>query len=334
MNVNNDYFFLENLYRLLEQGYGIKETLEICKEITHHPAVDAILERIQNGEDLTEALRDDHLPKDFLEYYDFFSLRFTLSDAIKNSLKICKSLRETKHKLRASLTYPCLLIGFLIMFALFVTFILFPKINELFASFSTKRSFFFDAAFTIMKCLPIILIFVIVLGSSVFAYFVYALKHKKYMIIERFLDVPFLKGMIQKYFTLKFSLYFNELLLDHINANEIIVMLNKQMVDSDIKIMVYELYTRIERGEAFEEVIEDFEYFAPLFVTMYKMYLQSPDEVGSMSGYIELTYSKLQMTIKRFVSIFVPCVYGMVAFFVISIYFAVILPMMNVVSDI
>ena len=61
-------------------------------------------------------------------------------------------------------------------------------------------------------------------------------------------------------------------------------------------------------------MIEDFEYFDPLFVTMYKMYLQSPDEVGSMSGYIELTYSKLQMTIKRFVSIFVPCVYGMVAF--------------------
>lgn len=332
--MNNDYFFLDNLYHLLKQGYGIEETLTICKQITHHPAADRILEKVAQGVSLNEALKDDHLPKEFREYYQFFSLRFTLSDAIRNSLRICRDLQETKHKLVSQLTYPLILLTFLIIFSFFVTFILFPKVNALFSSFSVDSSMLFEVIMMIMKLLPILMIGAFTFGAVAFAYFVYALRHKKYLIIEKYLRVPLLKGPIQKYFTLKFSIYFNELLLDHINANEIIVMLNRQMQSSDIKIMIYEIYTKIEEGEPFEEIVDHFEYFDPLFVTMYRMYLRSPDEIGSMQGYIDLTYEKMQMAISRFVKYFVPCVYGFVAVFVIVVYISVILPMMNIIGEI
>lgn len=332
--MNNDYFFLDNLYHLLAQGYGIEETLTICRQITHHPAADRILKHVSEGMSLSEAIKDDHLPAEFLEYYQFFSSRLTLSEAIKNSLRICQDLRETKHKLISQLTYPLILIAFLIIFSFFVTFILFPKVNELFSSFSVDRSIFFEAIMILLKIFPVLIIGLFIVIISISAYFIYALRHKKYMIIEKFLAVPVLKGPIQKYFTLKFSIYFNELLLDHINANEIIVMLNKQMQKSDIKIMIYEIFTKIEDGEMFEDIIENFEYFDPLFVTMYRMYLRSPDEIGSMKGYIDITYDKMQMAIARFVRIFVPCVYGFVALFVIVIYISIILPMMNVVGEI
>lgn len=67
---------------------------------------------------------------------------------------------------------------------------------------------------------------------------------------------------------------------------------------------------------------------------MYHMYLRSPDEIGSMQGYIDLTYTKIQMVIARFLRYFIPCVYGFVVLFVISIYFSIILPMMSIVGDI
>ena len=47
--MNNDYLFLENLYQLLEQGYGIEETLLLCKEITHHHNADAINIKLKEG---------------------------------------------------------------------------------------------------------------------------------------------------------------------------------------------------------------------------------------------------------------------------------------------
>ena len=86
--MDNDLLFLENLSNLLEQGYGIEETLLICKDINNHPSIDTILQKIYGGEDLTDALLDPHLPKLFIEFFTFFSMRSTISDAIKNSLKI------------------------------------------------------------------------------------------------------------------------------------------------------------------------------------------------------------------------------------------------------
>lgn len=185
-----------------------------------------------------------------------------------------------------------------------------------------------------MKLLSIALLGFAMIAIVGFSYLLYALRHKKYWIIDRYLRVPLLKRPLQTYFSLKFCLYFNELLCNHINANEIIETFNTQMSDSDIKIMIYEIYTKIKEGESFEEIIAHFEYFDPLFVEMYHMYLRSPDEIGSMQGYIDLTYTKIQMVIARFLRYFIPCVYGFVALFVISIYFSIILPMMNIVGDI
>ena len=44
--MDNDLLFLENLSNLLEQGYGIEETLLICKDINDHPSIDTILQKI------------------------------------------------------------------------------------------------------------------------------------------------------------------------------------------------------------------------------------------------------------------------------------------------
>lgn len=47
--MDNDLLFLENLSNLLEQGYGIEETLLICKDINDHPSIDTILQKIYDG---------------------------------------------------------------------------------------------------------------------------------------------------------------------------------------------------------------------------------------------------------------------------------------------
>ena len=55
--MDNDLLFLENLSNLLEQGYGIEETLLICKDINSHPSIDTILQKIYDGEDLRRFIR-------------------------------------------------------------------------------------------------------------------------------------------------------------------------------------------------------------------------------------------------------------------------------------
>ena len=191
--MDNDLLFLENLSNLLEQGYGIEETLLICKDINNHPSIDTILQKIYGGEDLTDALLDPHLPKLFIEFFTFFSMRSTISDAIKNSLKIYNEIISIRKKLTAQMTYPLILIVFLLFFSLFATFILFPKVTSLFSSFGMNPSLSFSILFFIIRLIPILIIGILVALIVSFVYFLIALKEKKYWIIERFLKVPFLK---------------------------------------------------------------------------------------------------------------------------------------------
>ena len=179
-----------------------------------------------------------HLSKEFIEYYEFFSKKLILSDAIRNALDICKNIDNTKKKLVSQLTYPLILLLFLLMFSLFSIFILFPKVNELFVSFSISYSIYFLILFNMIRIVPILIILVFTSVFLFFFSFLISLRNKDYMKIEKFLRMPYLKKYIQKYFTLKFSIYFNELLKDQIDTNMIIKLLNERMTGSDIKIVI------------------------------------------------------------------------------------------------
>lgn len=332
--MNNDLLFLENLSHLLEQGYGIEETLLICKDISNHPSIDIILQKIYEGESLTDALLDPHLPPLFIEFFTFFSMRLTISEAIKNSLRIYNEIYDMKKKMTSQLTYPLILLVFLLFFSLFATFILFPKVSTLFDSFGMHPSLSFSILFGLIRCIPILIIGLFIILISLFMHFFLSLRKKKYWIIEKYLKIPFLKKYIQKYFTFKFCLYFNELLEDHIDSNTIITMLNDRMSHSDIKIVIYEIYSRLKEGEQLENIIDKFDYFDHLFVSMYKMFLKNPDEICSMRSYLDISQDQIKYAVNRFTKFFIPIVYGFVAFFVITIYIAVIIPMMNVIGDI
>lgn len=329
--MNKEYVFLENLSRLLKQGYGIEETLLICKEITHFNVIDDILVSLYNGEDLRSSLINSDLPKDFLDYFEFFSEKFVISDAITNALNICKRLKETKKKLISQLTYPAVLVVFIFFFSIFVTLVLVPKVYSLYQSFSIKFSLPLTVLFMFMRLLPVLFTGAMLTIVIIIIHFIRALNHRNYKVIDHYLKIPVFKDFIRKYFTLRLSIYFNELLIDHLDANTIIGILNEK-VKGDLKILLYEIEEKIREGISFEQAIESFDYIDPLFTSMYKMYLKSPDEIQSIQSYIDISYGQINRFIERFIKIFVPCVYSFVAFFVIAIYVGIILPMMNIVS--
>jgi type II secretory pathway component PulF len=203
----------------------------------------------------------------------------------------------------------------------------------LFDSFSVERPFLLIVMIYIMKMIPILFIVSFIVITFLFLYLLYALKNKKYLIIEKYLKVKGIRVLLQKYFTLKFAVYFNELLKDHIDAHSIMKLLNEKMNHSDIKIMIYEIYTKMNNGLSFEEGMYNLEYFDPLFILMYKLFLQSPQDVKSLQGYIDLTLEWVHVRINKMVKIVVPAVYSFVAIFVISIYLAAVLPLMNIIGD-
>ena len=56
-------------------------------------------------------------------------------------------------------------------------------------------------------------------------------------------------------------------------------------------------------------------------------------ENQSLENYIQLTFMQLNQFVSKFIKIIVPLIYGFVATFVIVVYVSIIIPMMNVVSN-
>ena len=332
--MNKDYLLLKNLYTLLEAGYSIEETLHICQHIMHHPIITKMIDQLHYGESLETVIISGDFPKLFLEYFYFFKNKNCLSEAIQKSLDICMMKEEYQNQLKSKLTYPLILMTFLLLFSIFVVFILLPNVNQLFDSFQIQKSLVIQIMFFFFYFMPILIISIGSLIVFLLIRLFFALRHKSYLIIEWYLKLPVFKICLQKYFSLKFAVYYHELLNEEIDSTSIIALLNEQMTESDLKIVLYEMNNRLHEGEAIEDILEDFEYFDRLFLSFFQMYMKNPVQKQSLAHYIDLTYEQIDLWISQFLKYLVPSIYGFVAVFVITIYVSIIIPMMNVISDI
>lgn len=332
--MNKDYMFLKNLYSLLEAGYSIEETLLLCRDIMHVSYVDQMLLKLKAGFSIEYVLMNADISPSFKEYFTFYKNKNCLSEAIEKSLNICLVRQQHLSKLKSQLTYPCILLTFLFLFSIFVVTILLPQVEQLFESFQIHKNWFIQIMFFCFYMMPLLI--VIVGGSFIVLIMklMRALQLKKHKIIEWYLKLPVFKTCLQKYFSLKFCIYYQELLEEEYDSVKIIRLLNEQMSQSDLKIVLYELQNRLDEGEALEDMLKDFEYLDPLFLHFFEMYMQHPIQRHSLRQYIDLTYEQIDIWIQQLLKYLIPAVYGFVAIFVITIYVSIIIPMMNVISDI
>ena len=332
--MNKDYLFLKNFYTLLEAGYSIEETLMISKQIFHHVSIDDMLLKLHEGMALDEILLHSDFPKTFKEYFQFYKNKNCLSVAISKSLDVCLSKENYENQLKSKLTYPIVLIVFLFLFSIFVVFVLLPNVNQLFVSFQIERSLPMKILFGFFYLFPLLIFILGIILIVMIVELIHALNHKQYKVIEKYLKFPFISSFLQKYFSLKFAVYYQELLDEEMDSVSIIRLLNDQMNESDLKIMLYEINNRLYEGETLEEILKDFDYFDELFISFFEMYIKNPSEHQSLQHYIQMTYQQIDLWIATFLKYLIPSIYVFVAVFVISIYISIIIPMMNIISDI
>ena len=219
-------------------------------------------------------------------------------------------------------------------FSVFIVYGLLPSIMQLFVEFNISPSIITRIIFKLFEIIPIIVIFIILSFTVFFTISIYAIKRKYFKLIDLLIEkIVLIRRLIQKYYSLKFALYYNELLINGYDSTDIIVMLYEQIDDSDIKTIIYEIYRQVLEGEALEDIINDFEYFEPLFIAYFKLLIHDNQKDKSLDNYLRVSIDTLHMQVTRLIKLFVPIIYCFVAGFVILVYVAIVIPMMNVVSN-
>ncbi|WP_288146735.1 hypothetical protein [Thomasclavelia cocleata] len=332
--MSDDYRFLENLAYFLQQGYLIQDVLEICEFIFNTNKVKGIKRKLNNGLTLDEAIIEEDFNHTFIEYFKFFRIKNNLSKAIIQSLEICKTKDNTLKKLKKELTYPVLLVIFLMMFSLFIVYALLPSIMQLFIEFAIEPDLFTKIMFKLFTIIPIIIIIILFCFGTICFVSLYAIKKQYFQLIDFLIKHAWIiQRMIKKYYSIKFALYYNELLINGYDSTDIIIMLYQQIDDSDIKMLIYEIYRKILLGESLEYIISQFDYFEPLFITCFKILLHDNRSNKSLDNYLKISLDTLHFKVTQVIKFTVPFVYCFTAGFVILVYISIVIPMMSVISN-
>lgn len=331
--MNESWMVLETIAMLLKQGYAIQEVISICKYLTNNKMIQRIENHLLVGEDLRNSILKAKIPKQFQEFFYFFSMHREVSEAIIDSLKICKEQSMLFKRLKKQLLYPVFLLVFLFFFSIFVTVFLMPEVQKLFVAFSITPSFLFSITFFILKGIPIIFIVIFIVSVSGIIMCCYVVKKQRYPYIDfLILRIPFISRYIKKYYSLKFAMYYQELLRAGYDTTHIITILTKQMMDTDIKMLVYEIQQEIKQGKDLLVTIKEFDYFEELLAKYFLLFMENKDKATVLNEYIEINIRIVKTKIEKVIKIVIPSIYGFVILFVVMVYLCIILPMMDIVN--
>lgn len=331
--MNDEFMILETIAMLSKQGYAIQDVLSICRHITNSKIIDSIEENLRRGETLRKSVLQAKIPKNFKEFFYFFSMQKEVSQAIIDSLQICEKQSHIFVNVKKKLMYPVFLLIFLFFFSIFVTIFLMPEVEILFQQFSISPSLFFRITFFVLRWLPIIFVISFILGCASIVFCYYVIKKQRFKYLDfMILKIPVISKYIKKYYSVKFAIYYQELLYSGYDTTRIITILAEQIMDTDIKMLVYEMQQEILNGKKLLQIIQEFDYFEDMLATYFLLLIENGKTKTALREYLDVNVKLIQAKIERIIKILVPSIYGFVITFVLLVYLCIIIPMMDIIN--
>ncbi len=331
--MNNNYYLLETLAQLLQFQDSLLEALQILKKIYSTTCVDKALNSLHNGQSIEDAINyliDDSL---FTEFFTFYLKTNNVSDAIYKSLTICKKKKEVQNNLIRSMLYPCLLLGGLIIFSIVAVFYLQPEFIKFFSSFDIQISFLNKVCLGFVFALPPLLFLILSFFSITTFCFVKYIKANQFDKLNFWLKIPFYKKILVKYYTLKFCLYFKEMVFLKYDFSTIMTTLSTKIDDSFLKMMTYEINEEITKGYALDDIIDHQEYLDEYFKTVMHLCLYHSNPYQLLEQYFQVSVNEIDFKTKKYTNLMVYTIYGIVGLYIVGIYLGLVLPMTNMLNQ-
>lgn len=332
MNKNKRYIFLSNMSLFLKKGYTFDEAVYLCKDFIDDRAFNGMKSQLEEGIASYHIIMSFINDKDFIKYFTFFSSHLKVSESIDKTLEIMNTQNSYKQKIIKKLSYPSLLILFLIVFSAFIYFFLLPKVNMLFISFHIQRSFLMNIIFNLFSLIPVMILSLLLFSLLFIGLLILSIKRKKLYIVNKYMKLNIIRKCLRFYFSFKFACYYNEFIKEKMDNREVIKFLCDELNDYDIKFIFYEVLLKMNKGsDMYNAVIESY-YLEDFFIKIMKMRTLNNNDILQL--YIKLCSDKIDYYINRITNIIVPAIYIFVGGYVISAYVSIILPMMNIMSEI
>ncbi len=323
--------FIEHLIYYLSSGVSLQDALLLMPE-KHQKLGATIQQLLHQGYDIFDAFEKEMWPRGWLVLFYFFYQTRPLEQALQESLNLYLKQKEEKRMMIQKLSYPVLLMMMAMMIGLFFSYFLMPQMIALKETLSIK-SMLMDSFIFVFGLFPQFLVILILILTLLCILVALVLKQPKWL-LRRLLLVPILKQPIQYMITVKFSLYYKEMLKKGLTNGQVLDFLASQQVDQLIMWVSQSLRDDCLKGQHLLDVLTHASYFLESFKAILPVAFRVKEQIVVIEHYLAFEQKHYEKTVALWLKILLPTIFLIIGAMMIFIYMSFLLPMTSVIEQI
>ena len=335
---NEKGLFLKRIGTLLEEGYSMKDALTFLSKIEKETAKNWILsiqEGMLLGQPFHLELEKLNFPTKVCAQIYFASHYGDYAQTITRcGDQLLKEL-EQKKKFKSLLTYPLLLLAFLLGMLLMMRFLILPHMEVLFKNFDTTTEAFSNGIVRFIYYSPQIIfgsLCLIVLGALGLQN-----KLKKGTMIDGitfFIKQPLLGSYLKDYWTSFFFQEWGELFKNGCSFQEAILIMQKEGASKLLQETGNILAQQMQLGQSINESLKTLPFFHEEAI----MAVTHGESLGKLSTemlvYASYCENELTNKLEKLMNKIQPIIFAFIALMIIAIYAALMLPIFSLMEGI
>jgi len=338
-------YFLENLSMMLSAGISVMPALSIMRKEVRTKGmrftIDVMAEDINSGTQLWQAFQETKLfPKQAISLIKIGEKTGKLKENFETILSQMRKDSNFRSKIKSAMTYPMLVLSVTLGVGIMIAWFILPKLSQVFSNLQIKLPGSTQALINFGNFLAkygavAVPAFLIILFFFVWLIFFFS---KTKFIGESILFVfPATKRVIQEIEVARFGYILGMLLQAGLPITEAIESLEDATDSRMYKNFAKELKNRITDGQSFAEVFDGYKKSSKLIPLSIQQMIIAAESSGTVSTTLlnigKIFEEKVDNTIKDLTVILEPVLLVIVWVGVVSVAFAVILPIYSLMGQ-
>lgn len=330
--------FLKRVGELISEGYSIKNTLKFIDKFEKEPVkswIKSIQGGLLTGSSFHEELGKIGFSSKVCSQIYLASRYGDYGETIQCCGKQLLEQEEMKKKLRSILSYPFLLLFFLLGMLMAMRFFILPTMANLFATNTVEADIYSNYLVRLIYYSPQI----ILLSLFSFCLCTLILWRKLDRLsavgkIAYFMKWPFLPKYIKNYWTQFLFSEWGQLLRNGVSFQELVLIMSSQDASPIFQETGAILSREMSQGKSIKEALESLPFFkeeAMLVISHGENLGQLGTEMLTYSSYCEI---ELLDRIEKILAKLQPIIFIFIALMIIAIYAAMMLPIFTIMEGI
>lgn len=326
--------FLIKLSALMIEGFSLKEALLFLKMILPKEAywIQAVLEELENGERFDSSIKKQGFPERVSSQIYLSFIHGNLTEALAASGSYLEEKVKQQNQLTKLLQYPVFLLLFMIGILMAIRFMILPNFEQMNA---TKGSVINNIAISFIYHFPTLLV---TIATIIFLVILFIRKQLgRRTAIQRtafFMKIPVLSSLLRLYYTNLFSYEWSQLLKSGLQMNKIIELMQTKETTQLMQEVACKMEKELRTGRNFKESMSSFGFFNSElgFIIMHG---EATSRLGTeLAVYAKDCQLRFMLQLQKIFSWIQPIIFLVIAFFIMCVYLALLLPTFTMMEEI